>query len=230
MKKIILLLTFTLLLVSCSSDDNNSSGSDGNGNTTNGNVNYDFKININGVEHKVQGNTSGFGTGISGNSYLFNPNSCQAQISNTTSLTFKIADITKPNFVSGQTLFMMLNIPNCQVGQNQAEFAIFQSPVYDIFSSNLVIPNGYWGFQQNSGTYSSSTITSTRNKITVNITDMGTSLTSSVTSSGQSFNYGNTFKGNFTGPVYLPSTISGSQCNYNTPMQLDMSFSAYRIN
>jgi hypothetical protein len=222
MKKSILFLTIASLFLSCS----NSDGS-GGGNSA-GNVNYFFNININGVEHKVQGNTSGFDSGFNGNSYLFNPNSCQAQISNTTSLTFKIADITKPNFVSGQTLFMMLNIPNCQVGQNQAEFAIFQSPVYDTFSSNLLIPNGFWGFQQNSGTYSSSTIT--KNKITVNITDMGTSLTSSVTPSGQSFNYGNTLKGNFTGPVYLPSSSSGSQCNYNTPMQLDMNFSAYRIN
>ena len=221
MKKIILLLTFTFLLVSCSSDDNNSSGSNGNGNTTNGNVNYDFKININGVEHKVQGNTSGFGTGIYGNLFNLNPNSCEALISNTTQLTFKIADITKPNFVSGQTLYLLIFIPNCQVGQNQAEFILFQSPVYDTFCSNLTY--GSYGFEQNSGIYS---LSSTNNKITVNITDMGTSSTSS----GQSFNYGNTFKGNFTGPVYLPSTFLGGLFNYNIPMQLDMSFSAYRIN
>jgi hypothetical protein len=224
MKKIILLLTFTLLLVSCSSDDNNSSGSNGNGNTTNGNVNYYFKININGVEHKVQGNTSGFGTGISGNSYLFNPNSCQALISNTTQLTFKIADITRPNFVSGQTLNLLIYIPNCQVGQNQADFIMFQSPVYDTFCLNSSIPNGtLWGFHQNSGIRNHSN--SNRNKITINITDMGTPSNFS-----QSFTYGNTFKGNFTGPVYLPSTFLSGQCNDNIPMQLNMSFSAYRIN
>ena len=220
MKKIILLLTFTLLLVSCSSDDNNSSGSNGNGNTTNGNVNYDFKININGVEHKVQGNTSGFGTGVSGNYYGLNPNSCEAIISNTTQLTFKIADITKPNFVSGQTLYLIISIPNCQVGQNQAEFSLFESPVYDTFCSNLTY--GSNGFEQNSGIYS----VSNNNKITINITDMGTSSIFS----GQSFNYGNTLKGNFTGPVYLASTLSGGLSNYNIPMQLNMSFSAYRIN
>jgi hypothetical protein len=219
MKNLIFLLTITTILFSCSSDSNSNS------NTSNGNVDYYFKIKINGVEHKVQGNTSGFGTGINGNLFNLNPNSCEALISNTTQLTFKIADITKPNFVSGQTLYLWIFIPNCQVGQNQADFAIFQSPVYDSFCSISSIPNGtLWGFEQNSGIYSVSS--NTNNKITVNITDMGTPSNSS----GQSFNYGNTLKGNFTGPVYLPSTLLGGQFNYNIPMQLDMNFSAYRIN
>lgn len=151
-----------------------------------------------------------------------NLNSCQAQISNTTQLTFKIADITKPNFVSGQTLYLLIYIPNCQVGQNQAEFALFQSPIYDTFRSNLTY--GGYGFNQNSGIHNYSG--SNRNKITINITDMGTPSASS----GQSFNYGNTVKGNFTGPVYLSSTFSGGLLNDNIPMQLDMSFSAYRTN
>ena len=218
MKKLISLLTITSILFSCSSDSNSNS------NTSNGNVDYYFKIKINGVEHKVQGNTSGFGTGIYGNVWTANPNQCQALISNTTQLTFKIADITKPNFVSGQNLYLWIFIPNCQVGQNQAEFFIFQSPVYDSFCSNSSVPNGtLWGFHQNSGIHDYST--SNRDKITINITDMGTPSTS-----GQSFNYGNTFKGNFTGPVYLPSTILSGQYNDNIPMQLDMNFSAYRIN
>ncbi len=220
MKKLILLLTVTSILFSCSSDSNSNSN-----NPSNDNVNYYFKIKINGVEHKVQGNTSGFGTGINGNFFNLNPNLCEALISNTTSLKFKIADITKPNFVSGQTLDLWILIPNCQVGQNQAEFIVFQSPVYDTFCSISSIPNGtIWGFEQNSGIYNGAS--NTNNKITVNITDMGTSSTSS----GQSFNYGNTLKGNFTGPVYLPSTLLGGQFNYNIPMQLDMNFSAYRIN
>jgi hypothetical protein len=218
MKKSILFLTLASLFLSCSNSDSLSGGNSA------GNVDYFFNININGVEHKVQGNTSGFGTGISGNLFNLNPNSCEALISNTTQLTFKIADITKPNFVSGQTLNLWIFIPNCHIGQNQAEFMLFQSPVYDTFCSNSTIPNGtLWGFEQNSGIYS---VSNTNNKITVNITDMGTSSTSS----GQSFNYGNTLKGNFTGPVYLPSTLLGGLFNYNIPMRLDMSFSAYRMN
>lgn len=219
MKKSILFLTIASLFLSCSNSDSSSGGNSA------GNVDYFFNININGVEHKVQGNTSGFGTGISGNLWTANPNQCQALISNTTQLTFKIADITKPNFVSGQTLYLVIYIPNCQVGQNQAEFAIFQSPVYDTFCSNSSIYSGTtFGFHQNSGIHNYGS--STRNKITINITDMGTPSTSS----GQSFNYGNTFKGNFTGPVYLSSTFLGGQFNDNIPMQLDMSFSTYRIN
>jgi hypothetical protein len=218
MKKSILFLTIASLFLSCSNSD-----SPGGGNSA-GNVDYFFNININGVEHKVQGNTSGFGTGIYGNSFILSPNQCQAQISNTTQLTFKIADITKPNFVSGQTLYLVINIPNCQVGQNQADFVIFQSPVYDTFCSNSSIYSGtILGFHQNSGIHNYSG--STRNKITINITDMGTPSTSSA----QGYNYGNTFKGNFTGPVYLSSTFLGGQMNDNIPMQLDMSFSAYRL-
>ena len=219
MKKSILFLTIASLFLSCSNSDSSS------GVNSAGNVDYFFNININGVDHKVQGNTSGLGTVVPGNSFILSPNQCQAQISNTTQLTFKIADITKPNFVSGQTLYLVIYIPNCQVGQNQAEFAIFQSPVYDTFCSNSSIYSGTtFGFHQNSGIHNYSG--STRNKITINITDMGTSLTSSA----QGYNYGNTFKGNFTGPVYLSSTFISGQFNDNIPMQLDMSFSAYRIN
>ncbi len=219
MKKSILFLTIASLFLSCSNSD-----SQGGGNSA-GNVDYFFNININGVEHKVQGNTSGFDTGNPFISFLSNPNQCQTMIGNTTQLTFKIADITKPNFVSGQTLYLQINIPNCQVGQNQAEFAIFQSPVYDTFCSNSSIYSGtILGFHQNSGIHNYST--SSRNKITVNITDMGTPSTSSA----QGYNYGNTFKGNFTGPVYLSSTFISGQFNDNIPMQLDMSFSAYRVN
>ena len=225
MKKSILFLTIASLFLSCSNSDSDSSG----GVNSAGNVDYFFNININGVEHKVQGNTSGFGTGISGNNYGLNPNTCQATISTTSVLQFKIADITKPNFVSGQNLFITIYIPNCHIGQNQAMVNINTSPVYDSFRSNLPINNGsVMYFQQNSGIYIGGAGTS--NYITVNITDMGTSFNSSTLP----YSYGNTFKGNLTGPVYFPSTSSmvGGQTNYNynIPMQLDMSFSAYRIN
>ena len=223
MKKSILFLTIASLFLSCSNSD--SSG----GANSAGNVDYFFNININGVEHKVQGNTSGFGT-VSSGSYMSNPNTCQAIISTGTILTqFKIADITKPNFLSGQSLDMRLTIPNCHIGQNQALVNIYASPVYDSFRSNLAINNGrVMSFQQNSGIYIGGAGTS--NYITVNITDMGTSFNSSTLP----YSYGNTFKGNFTGTVYFPSTSSmvGVQTNYNhnIPMQLDISFSAYRIN
>lgn len=214
MKKTILLLTLTLLSFSCSKDDNNSGGSNSNGNATNGNVDYFFNININGVEHKVQGNTSSIGSNV-----------CGAFISTTTTVMFSIADITKPNFVNGQNLIMYLFIPNCHIGQNQATVFI-NSPVYDTFKSNL--PNSFGnGFQQYSGIYSNPNINYST-VININITDMGTSLNSSTLP----LSYGNTLKGNFTGPVYFPSTRTPSvgPFNYDIPMQLDISFSAYRTN
>ncbi|CAN1542379.1 hypothetical protein MCEGE10_01818 [Flavobacteriaceae bacterium] len=224
MKKIILFLTIASLFLSCSGSDEGSSG-----NNSAGNVDYFFNININGVEHKVQGNTSGFGTGINGNVYMLNPNVCQATISTTTMVYFEIADITKPNFVSGQSLLFHLSIPNCHVGQNRAYVMISQSPLYDSFRINLPLNTGRaLGFVQNSGFYNtgSNSYLDFMNYITVNITDMGTSSSSSTLP----YNYGNTLKGNFTGPVYFPSTDTMAGYNCNIPMQLNISFSAYRVN
>ena len=228
MKKSILFLTIASLFLSCSNSD-----SSGGGNSA-GNVDYFFNININGVEHKVQGNTSGFGTGINGNIYMLNPNVCQATISTTTMVEFMIADITKPNFISGQSLLFQLYIPNCHIGQNRAYVMISQSPLYDSFRLNLPLNTGrVLGFVQNSGFYNtgSNSYLDFMNYITVNITDMGTSTGPNTGNQlVQLYNYGNTLKGNFTGPVYFPSTDTMAGYNCNIPMQLNISFSAYRVN
>ena len=228
MKKSILFLTIASLLLSCSGSDEGLSG-----NNSAGNVDYFFNININGVEHKVQGNTSGFGTGNL-NVYTSNPNECQAIISTTTMVEFMIADITKPNFISGQSLLFQLYIPNCHIGQNRAYVMISQSPLYDSFRANLPLSSGpALGFVQNSGFYNtgSNSYLDFMNYITVNITDMGTSTGPNTGNQlVQLYNYGNTLKGNFTGPVYFPSTDTMAGYNCNIPMQLDISFSAYRIN
>ncbi len=237
MKKIILLLTFTILLFSCSNNDDNSSSSNTNGNTTNGNVNYYFKININGVEHKVQGNTSSFGGGNNQNIYISNPNECRAMIGTTTGLLFKIADITNPNYVSGQNLFMIVNIPNCRVGLNQATLTFLTSYALDDFMSSL--GKNSIGFVENSGLYcygayncEGSEYTSYSNKITINITDMGTPTGANTINPSQNlFNYGKTFKGSYSGPVYFAKEFNNRDSFImNIPMQFSMEFEAYRIN
>ena len=43
------------------------------------------------------------------------------------------------------------------------------------------------------------------------------------------YNYGNTVKGSFNGPIYF-GTSSGLVYNMNIPMQFSMEFEAYRIN
>lgn len=233
MKKLILFLAVTTILFSCSSDSNSNSN-----NPSNGNVNYYFKIKINGVEHKVQGNTSGFAVGIN-NAYNQNPNNCYAQIGTTTILLFTIADITKPNYVSGQTLQLLVQIPNCQLGLNQATISLVTSPVRDNFLSNL--GSNISGFVENSGLYCGTPSSlcqyplwqSYNNKININITDLGTPTEYPSTSTNYLFNYGNTVKGSFAGPIYYgtSSTTSGVQVfNMNIPMQFSMEFEAYRIN
>ena len=215
MKKLILLLTIITLSFSCSSDSNSSSN-----NQSNGNVNYYFKIKINGVEHKVQGNTSSFSAG-------YNPNLCYASVSSTTLLAFFINDITYPNYFSGQNLQLQVLIPNCQVGLNQATINILSSPVFSNFLSNSGTTSSY---VETSGLYcqfSSGNICpypsfgTYQNKITINITDMGTP-------NGPQ-GYGNTFKGSYNGPIYF-GDFSDNIYNMNIPMQFSMEFEAYRVN
>ena len=249
MKKLILFLAVTTILFSCSSDSNSNSN-----NPSNGNVNYYFKIKINGVEHKVQGNTSGFAVG-NDNTSDQNPNTCEAYIDQGASLLFKIADITRPNYVSGQNLYINLSIPNCQVGLNEATLAIQNSPVWNDFvlsPTNNPIICGYFGpgacpFVENSGLYCGNTSASCQyplwqsyvGKITVNITDMGTPSEDSPTNSPSNyyFNYGNTVKGSFNGPIYFGNSSMNSVgnevyqlWNMNIPMQFSMEFEAYRAN
>lgn len=235
MKKLILFLAFISLSLGCSSDSDSNSNSN---NPSNGNVNYYFKIKINGVEHKVQGNTGGFAVGIN-NTYNQNPNNCYAQIGTTTILLFTIADITKPNYVSGQTLQLLVQIPNCQLGLNQADMTTFLSPVRDNFLQN---PNAQFSpFVEASGLYCGSPSTlcqypaASFGKITINVTDLGTpTVSNSTTPNNNLLNYGNTFKGSFNGPIYYGTSSTNSNFqtiyNMNIPMQFSMEFEAYRIN
>lgn len=234
MKKLILILTLSSLLFSCSNGGNSNSN---NNNSSSGNVDYYFKIKINGVEHKVQGNTSGFGSGNM-NFYNGQPNSCIANIGTTTSLGFIIADITQPNYVSGQNLQMSISIPNCHVGLNQATVYIASSPIYSAFGTNLGV-NKALNWVENSGLYcfnncQGSSYSSYTNKITLNITDMGTSTQSNTVNPSVNYlNYGSTFKGNYNGPVYFSNntiTYGTQNINYNIPMQFSMEFEAYRAN
>ena len=234
MKKLILFLTFISLFLGCSSDSDSNSNND---NPSNGNVNYYFKIKINGVEHKVQGNTGGFA--VQNNTYPQNPNYCQATIGTTTSLTFAIQDITKPNYVSGQTLFLSVYIPNCQLGLNQATMLILTSPVRDNFLSNF--GSNVSGFVENSGLYCGFPSSlcqypaASFGEITINVTDLGTpTVSNSTTPNINLLNYGNTFKGSFNGPIYYGTSSTNSDgqpfYNMNIPMQFSMEFEAYRTN
>ena len=213
MKKLILFLAVTTILFSCSSDSNSNSN-----NPSNGNVNYYFKIKINGVEHKVQGNT------IDG----INQNYCYAAVSTTTQLGFSISDITSPNYISGQYLSIAVTITNCHVGLNQASISIY-SPVKDAFYQPLQTYS-FSDIVENSGLYCGTVsylpyplFSNHNNKITINITDMGTAQGSQ--------GFGNTFKGNYNGPIYFGNITQIDNLtvfDMNIPMQFSMEFEAYR--
>lgn len=218
MKKIIFILAVVSYLYSCSNGGNVSSSN--NNNSSNGNVDYYFKIKINGVEHKIQGNTSDLGG--------YNPNVCSANIGTTTVLTFIIADVTRPNYVSGQNLQVQVHIPNCHVGLNQATIYINNSPVLDSFHVNSGT-TGFYAWVENSGLYCINTnncpsyLSSYTNKITLNVTDMGTPA--------QGLLYGNTFKGSYNNTVYFTNgavSVNTQNINFNIPMQFSIDFEAYR--
>ena len=218
MKKLVLLLTIITLSYSCSSDSNSNSN-----NPSNGNVNYYFKIKINGVEHKVQGVT------IGNEEFYAANNSCSAMVTGTTSLMFSIDDITRSNYVSGQNLKIQISIPNCHLGLNQADVSI-QSP---LFEQPPYLNSAF--FVENSGLYCNTNyanicqgplISEFFNKITINITDMGTPQVSQ--------GYGNTFKGSYNGPIYFGTSTTNpagaNVYNMNIPKQFSMEFEAYRVN
>lgn len=236
MKKNILLLTMSLFFFSCSNDSNPVNNNPVNNDN---NTDYGFSININGVTHSVQGNTNDFGADNL-NMPSLNPNYCSASVGTTTLLSFAITDITSPNYISGQNLFMTMSISNCHVGQNEATLTFLTAPVLDEFRASLS-GNSTGTIVQNSGFYCNNSLNSGctypllgtyANKITINITDMGTPTVQNTGSEvlNDIVNYGNTLKGSFSGPLYVSTNQTGGVVTCTTPLQFNMSFSAYRVN
>ena len=118
MKKLILLLTIASLLLSCSSDSNSSN----NNNSFTNSMDYEFTITVNGVVHKVKGNTtSGIPYGIINNIQHLINNKCFAIISGTSVISdLAINDVTAPNYMSGQNLECLIQFPNLLLVSNQA--------------------------------------------------------------------------------------------------------------
>ncbi len=223
-------------LLSCSSDNNSS---DPLAPSSSGNVDYEFTVTINGVVHKVKGNTKDLISQYGTNSVSYASNYCIAGIDMDAGIILKIGDITQKEFISGQAFFLAISIPNCQLGKNQAKLQFINSPVLEQFN-NSKKTGGL--FVEKSGTYCYYKNNSCQfpfmddyvNKITLNISDLGNSPSINTDynsmNTGNILKYGNTFKGNYSGTVYFspPFPLSASSAIFNIPMQLSIDFKAVR--
>ena len=102
MKFKLLLLSFLTILSACNKSDSNI-------NPNAQNVDYEFTITINGLSHKIKGNTV--------NGIPMTPNSCWA--SNPSGLvSLKIKDVSASNYIIGQVLGCTISLPNLDLGLN----------------------------------------------------------------------------------------------------------------
>ena len=198
MKKLLFLTIATLSLISCSSDNNSD-------NSTGSNVDYEFTITVDGVVHKVKGNTANGipkGSVLAPDTFNWIDNTCIAQISS--QILLGINDITEPNYVSGQHLTAYLYFNNLALGVNQM-----------VYPSNIQIAGEALSFSTTSG----STVNS---GLPITITDLGTNIIKDY----PPYNFGRTLKGNYSGTVYKwnPSTNQ-----YTVPTQLSIDFKVLRF-
>lgn len=223
MKKIILIITITSILLSCSNGGNSSSS---NTPTTGNNVDYEFTITVNGLVNKIKGNTAN-GIPIGQNSpysnlYHYVTNQCTW--SSNYYLTLTINDVSAPNFVSGQNLQCQILLSNAMLGTSQGS-VLLSGGAFDSIASS--VGAAAWSYSYTYGATSSSSIL---DKLPINITDLGAIPTSN---GGLMSGFGNTFKGNYSGTLYLARQYINSYGNtaiiYDIPVQISIDFKAVRL-
>jgi hypothetical protein len=228
MKNIILFITLASLLFSCSSDSNSSSSNNGNnnGNSFTNSMDYEFTITINGVVHKVNGNSrdgipSGtFGIGNISNKCLSINNSSFGA-----SVQLGINDVTTPNYISGQNMQIIITLPNPLLGTNQASIS-FTGNYFDTLAASL--GSNYLKFLSISSTLVTVNGGSTNSNIPIIITDLGTPTT--LVNNGSTYSFGQTIKGNYSGTIYLSRLVNGVGIFYDIPVSLSIDFKALRLN
>jgi hypothetical protein len=221
MKKIYtLIVVLTIgLFHSCSTNNDTSSGNNG--------VNYEFTITINGVVHKVKGNSRdgipSAALGVVGNI----SNKC-VSINNSSfggSVQLGINDVTTPNYISGQNMQIIINLPNPLLGTNQAAIS-FTGNYFDTLATSL--GSNYLGFMSVSSTLVTVNGVSPNNNIPIIITDLGTPTT--LVNNGATYSFGQTIKGNYSGTIYLSRLVNGVGIFYDIPVTLSIDFKALRMN
>jgi len=205
MKFKLLLLSILTILSACNNSDSNI-------NPNAQNVDYEFTITINGLSHKIKGNT------INGIPWLTTPNNCYAMNSSNVSLGIK--DVSASNYISGQVMGCTITLPNLALGVNNATLR------FDL--------GGYWSNLTDSlGGVLGLDLSTTRGgfagnapNILINITDLG-NAPAIYTNAPLVYNHTKTLKGNFNGILYMVSKVS---LKYDIPINISIDFKAIRMN
>jgi hypothetical protein len=204
MKFKLLLLSFLTILSACKKAD-----SDTNPNTNAQNVDYEFTITINGLSHKIKGNT------VNGDPTLLGPtlNKCY---NSGGFVTLETNDISEFNYLSGKVLkcsILFQNYPTT-LGVNKAELHFWPTDYWNELADSL----GCY--------YNAFSITNDGNldlKIPITITDLGNART---TTNGILYNHTKTCKGNFNRTLYMMRIGTGK---YDVPVNISIDFKAVRI-
>ncbi len=202
-------MSFLTILSACNKSDSNI-------NPNAQNVDYEFTITINGLSHKIKGNTvNGIPNWIASPN---NPNDCIAT-NQSGSVWLGIKDVSASNYISGQVMGCKITLPNLALGVNNA---------------TLTFDGGYWtNLTDSLDAYSIYGFSTTRggpagsgSNIPIYITDLGNAPTI-ITNVPLVYNHTKTFKGNFNGILYM---VSKKTIKYDIPINISIDFKAVRIN
>jgi hypothetical protein len=188
-------------------------------------IDYEFTVKLNGVSHRIQGNTS-MSVPIAG----IGSNSCYSSSMSTMgkSLQLELNDPSASNYVSGQNISFLLSFENLLLGNSLATVASVNYGANSYLSSFI---DGLGAYNNSSIFRISSAPTSdyTPIPLTFDILDLGTPSVQNpnpTTSFSDMYIWGEALVGSFSGTVYAQSgSILG---NYDIPFQLEISFEVIR--
>ena len=189
-------------------------------------VDYEFTIKLNGVTHKIQGNTS-ITVPIGG----IGSNGCYSTSfsSSGTSIMLDLNDASATNYITGQTLGFNISFDNLLLGNSIANVSSLSYGANSYISSfiNNTLVGAY-----NNGSYfqisSTPTLDATPTPLTFTIADLGTPTVQNPmpTTISDMYIWGETLKGSFSGTVFAKSNISPRP--FDVPFQLEISFEVIR--
>ena len=215
MKK--LLLLSALFIFACSSDDSN----DNNGNNV-PDGQYFFEIEFAGETHRIQGPSE---------MLLSGSNSVISQISGgDIIISFRLNDITAPDYVSGQPISFTMIIENPQLGNNNGSIILGATSYMQEYAAqnNISVDFQASFFVENSPNLTASNASGLLRKVSnISITDLGTPPSSPIVSDGQNV------KGSYQGTLYFrddDDLDNGGSSQFSVAIPLSISFSALRSN
>ena len=202
MKFILLLLSFLTILSGCKKADSNI-------NPNAQNVDYEFTITINGLSHKIKGNT------VNGEPTLLGPthNKCYT---NTIygGIVLETNDVSEFNYLSGKVLKCDIQFQNYStLGVNNARLNFYQTDYWNELTDSLGCYNGAFSIT-NDGTIDQN--------IPITITDLGNAPTGVFGNQ----NHTKTRKGNFNRTLYMVRRSTGK---FDVPINISIDFKAVRM-